>query len=231
MARLAHLPKLHIFDPLSLAKRARIGRRRNHESNAQETSTPSRLGTTNSIVLATQGSQVVHAASHRQDRRSAGLGHRQLVPGLGRGSYSLGFRSCCPAPFGTPTPDLPRFTLVLRPDAEMRTNLSRTLRTLRRQTYCHWSTVVLRAKADASAVTLSQIGSNCDFVGIMRRATLSRPKRCMNSPGRSSIETRVPTCSTAMRITLPETDAPVAAPSSSHPGRLRRCWGTTTRVA
>ena len=39
------------------------------------------------------------------------------------------------------TPDLPRFTLVLRSDAEMRTNPSRTLRSLRRQTYCHWSTV------------------------------------------------------------------------------------------
>jgi GT2 family glycosyltransferase len=66
------------------------------------------------------------------------------------------------------TPDLPRFTLILRPDAKMRTNLSRTLRSLRRQTYCHWSTVVLRAEADVSAVTLSQIGSECDFVGIMR---------------------------------------------------------------
>ena len=74
------------------------------------------------------------------------------------------------------TPDLPRFTLVLRSDAEMRTNLSRTLRTLRRQTYCHWSTVVLRAEADASAVTLSQIGSECDFVGIMRAGDTLSPE-------------------------------------------------------
>jgi len=74
------------------------------------------------------------------------------------------------------TPDLPRFTLVLRSDAEMRTNLLHTLRTLRRQTYCHWSTVVLRAEADASAVTLSQIGSECDFVGIMRAGDTLSPE-------------------------------------------------------
>jgi len=42
-------------------------------------------------------------------------------------------------------PELPRFALVLRSGAEMGTNLSRTLRSLRRQTYCHWSTVVLSA--------------------------------------------------------------------------------------
>ena len=72
-------------------------------------------------------------------------------------------------------PDLPGFTLVLRSDAEIQTNLSRTLRSLRRQTYCHWSTVLLRAEADASAVTLLQIGSDCDFVGIMRgRHSLAR---------------------------------------------------------
>ncbi len=74
------------------------------------------------------------------------------------------------------TPDLPRFTLVLRSDAEMRTNLSRTLRTLRRQTYRYWSTVVLRAEADASAVTLSQIGSDCDYVGIMRAGDTLSPE-------------------------------------------------------
>jgi len=74
------------------------------------------------------------------------------------------------------TPDLPRFTLVLRTDAKMRTNLSRTLRSLRRQTYRHWSTVVLRAEADASAVTLSQIASDCDFVGIMRAGDTLSPE-------------------------------------------------------
>src|SRR5271157_5775774 len=71
-----------------------------HESIAQETATPFRLGTSNSIVPATQGSQVVHAACYCQDRRSSGLGHRQPVPGFGRVSYCLGFRSCCPAPLG-----------------------------------------------------------------------------------------------------------------------------------
>ena len=170
LSRIASAFLNFLFDHRSLGMRARMGCRRHHESNAQEISTPSRLGTTNSIVLATRGPQVINPASHREDRRRARLGHRQPVPGLGRGSYSLGFRSCCPAPFGRDTtPDLPRFTLVLRPDAKMRTNLSRTLRTLRRQTYCHWSTVVLRAEADASAVTLSQIGSDCDYVGIMLR--------------------------------------------------------------
>ena len=207
-----------------------MGCRHYHEAIAQETSTPSRPGTTNWIVLAT-GSQVVHAASYRQDRRSTRSGYRQPIPGLGRGYTPSASALAAQRRIAPTTPDLPRFTLVLRSDAEMRTNLSRTLRSLRRQTYCHWSTVVLRAEADASAVTLTQIGSESDFVGIMRRATLSRLKRCMNSPGRSSIETRVPTCSTAMRITLPETDAPVAGPTSSHPGGLRCFWGTTTRVA
>ena len=73
-------------------------------------------------------------------------------------------------------PDLPRFTLVVRSDAEMQTNLSRTLRSLRRQTYCHWSTVVLRAEADASGVTLSKIDSDCDFVGIMRAGDTLSPE-------------------------------------------------------
>jgi hypothetical protein len=74
------------------------------------------------------------------------------------------------------TPDLPRFTLVLRTEAKTRTNLSRTLRSLRHQTYCHWSTVVLRAEADASAVTLSQIGSDCDYVGNMRAGDTLSPE-------------------------------------------------------
>ena len=55
--------------------------------------------------------------------------------------------------------------------------ISRVLcRSLRRQTYCHWSTVVLRAEADASAVTLSQIGSECDFVGILRAGDTLSPE-------------------------------------------------------
>jgi len=73
-------------------------------------------------------------------------------------------------------PDLPRFTLVLRTDGKMRTNLSRTLRALRRQTYCHWSTVVLKTEADASPVTLTQIGSDCDFVGILRAGDTLSPE-------------------------------------------------------
>ena len=74
------------------------------------------------------------------------------------------------------TPDLPVFTLVLRTDPEVGTNLSRTLRSLRRQTYSRWSTVLLSAKADASAVTLSQLGSDCDFVGIMRAGDTLSPE-------------------------------------------------------
>ena len=73
-------------------------------------------------------------------------------------------------------PELPRFALVLRSDAEMATNLSRTLRSLRRQTYCHWSTVVLRAEAVASTVTLWQISPECDFVAIMRAGDTLSPE-------------------------------------------------------
>ena len=51
------------------------------------------------------------------------------------------------------TPEHPKFTLLLRTDSKTRTNLSRTLSSLRRQTYDHWSSVVFRAQADASAAS------------------------------------------------------------------------------
>ena len=77
----------------------------------------------------------------------------------------------------TPRRTFPRFTLVLRPDAKMRTNLSRTLRHLAASNVL---SLVHRAfngaEADASAATLSQIGSECDFVGFMRAGDTLSPE-------------------------------------------------------
>jgi GT2 family glycosyltransferase len=74
------------------------------------------------------------------------------------------------------TPYVPRFTLVISSSTKIGSNLSRTLRGLRRQTYYHWSTVVLKVEADASAVTRSQVGSESDFVGIMRAGDTLSPE-------------------------------------------------------
>ena len=135
------------------------------------------LGPRIRLSLRRGGLKSFNAASHREDRRSARLGHRQPVPGLGRGSYSLGFRSCCPAPLGAhhAGPSQVHLGPPFR-CKDANESLAYSAATLRRQTYCHWSTVVLRAEADASAVTLSQIGSECDYVGIMRAGDTLSPE-------------------------------------------------------
>src|SRR4051794_33272273 len=55
------------------------------------------------------------------------------------------------------TRGLPVFTLVIRPAADSRANLSRTLKSLRHQTYPYWSTVIPNDDAHTPAMGLSSV--------------------------------------------------------------------------
>src|SRR4051812_9171486 len=64
-------------------------------------------------------------------------------------------------------PGLPNFLLIIRPHGERRTYLSHTLRSLRRQTYPHWSTLILAEDPAPSSIALPLGGPAYDYVGII----------------------------------------------------------------
>jgi GT2 family glycosyltransferase len=67
------------------------------------------------------------------------------------------------------TKGLPVFSLLIRPTVGSPMNLSRTLRSLRRQTYPHWSTVILKDDVQTPAIASSLVSAErCEYVGIMR---------------------------------------------------------------
>ncbi len=71
---------------------------------------------------------------------------------------------------------LPSFTLMIRTAVDSQRNLARSLKSLRRQTYPHWSMVLLEdgTQAAASASSASERGS--DFVGFMRAGDTLSPE-------------------------------------------------------
>jgi GT2 family glycosyltransferase len=75
------------------------------------------------------------------------------------------------------TTGLPAFSLLILPGVDSRKNLSRTLRSLRRQTYPYWSTVILEDEAHTpQTVSQSVEDRGCDFVGIMRAGDTLSPE-------------------------------------------------------
>ncbi len=71
----------------------------------------------------------------------------------------------------------PEFILLIRPSVDSRMSLSRTIWSLRRQTYPYWSTMILKDDAHTPATASSSVsGPGCNFVGIMRAGDTLSPE-------------------------------------------------------